>query len=40
VEMSRLGPAKMANALLPAAWGGLFVVTWIVLNIALQGVGR
>lgn len=40
VEMGRLGPPKVANALLPTAWGGLFVAIWVVASLVLRGVGR
>ncbi len=40
VEMSRLGPPKLANALLPALCGGLLVAAWIAAGLLLQGVGR
>jgi hypothetical protein len=36
VEISRLGPGRKANALVPALAGGLFVVVWILFGTLLQ----
>jgi hypothetical protein len=38
VELSRLGASRLANTVLPALAGGLFVAAWMLVQVALQGV--